>query len=198
MSTINAILIEPGKEPVICKLSADIDKQIEEIAAILDGNFASSKLFNVGNGISLHIFVNDLAVPLGLTANRRFPAPDDKEIIFGNALFLALDDETGDEQGALDIPEDICTFFIENLDKSLLRCKGDEKPDPSAEIYTEGVGTAEERSFKWQEVECPPNVTKYIGSGRVKIVDDGVCDVILINGRYFRQITVENKNNPLQ
>lgn len=136
MSTINAILMEPGQAPVICKLPAEAEEQMEAISTILDGNFASSRLFNVGNGISLHIFVNDLAVPLGLTANRRLPEPDSHEIIFGNALFLAVDDNGGEEEGALDIPEDICALFIENLDKSLLPCNGDEKPGPEAEIYT--------------------------------------------------------------
>ncbi|MEG6584279.1 DUF3846 domain-containing protein [Dendrosporobacter sp. 1207_IL3150] len=197
MSTINAILIEPGKEPAICKLSANIEKQIEEISAILDGNFATTRLFNVGNGISLHIFVNDLAVPLGLAANRRFPKPDDNEIIFGNALFLALEDENGGEQGGLDIPEDICEFFIKSLNENLECCKGNEKPEPSAEIYTENPGTAEERSFKWQEIERPQNIAKIIGNGRVKIVDDGNCDTIEINGRYFKQVIVD-KNKPLQ
>jgi len=198
MHTINAILIEPGKEPAICKLSAAIDKQIDEMSAILGGNFASSRLFHVGNGISLHIFVNDLAVPLGLTANRRFPKPDENEIIFGNALFLAIDDEHGDEEGALDIPEDICEFFIEKLKENLEPCTGDEKPDPSAEIYTENPGTPEERSFKWQEVEAPKNIKKLIGNGYVKIVDDGICDTIEVNGRYFKQITIERKDKSLQ
>jgi hypothetical protein len=193
MSTLNGILIEPGKDPVICKFSADINQTVEEIATILDGNFASSRLFNVGNGISLHIFVNDLAVPLGLTANRRFPEPDQHEIIFGNAIFLALDDETGGEHGAIDIPEDICQLFIENLNQHLERCNGDEKPDPSAEIYTENAGTPEEHSFKWQEVERPENIQKIIGNGRVKIVDNGTCNIIEIKGRYFKQVTVEKK-----
>lgn len=198
MSTINAILMEPGKDLVICQLPADIEQQIEEIADILAGNFASTRLFNVGNGVSLHIFVNDLAVPLGLTANRRFPHPDEQEIIFGNALFLALADEAGEEQGALNIPEDICRVFIENLERHLARCSGQEKPGPEAEIYTENAGTPDERSFRWQEVECPEAVDKFIGSGRVRIVDDGICDTIEINGRYFKQIAVPAAHKPLQ
>lgn len=198
MSKINAILMEPGKDLVIYRLSADVAKQIEEISAIVDGNFANARLFNVGNGISLHIFVNDLAVPLGLTANRRFPHPDEQEIIFGNALFLALADDAGEEQGALDIPEDICRFFIENLEQNLARCSGDEKPDAEAEIYTENAGTADERRFRWQEVERPRMVKKFIGNGRVRIVDDGICDIIEINGRYFKQITVPGQDKQLQ
>ena len=122
-----------GQDPAVYKLSNTIDNQLEEISAILEGNFTSARLFQVGENLSLHIFINDMAIPLGLPANRRFPQPDQHEIIFGNALFLLLNDIDGDVEGALQIPDHICDFFIEKLKENfskriwlfvtLARCK---------------------------------------------------------------------------
>ena len=165
MTTLNAIIMEVGKDPAVFKLSTTIDKQLEEIAAVLGGNFISSRLFQVGEGLSLHIFINDMAIPLQLTANRRFPKPDQDEIVFGNALFLLIDDENGDEEGALDIPDEICDVFISKLKENFTPCKGDEKPNPESEIFVESPGTKEERRFKWEEVAAPDNKEelKFIG-----------------------------------
>lgn len=194
MTTINAILIEVGKDPAVYKLSRDINKQIEEISAVLDGNFTSSRLFQVGDGLSLHIFVNDMAIPLRLPANRRFPEPDQHEIVFGNALFLLMEDVNGDEEGALDIPEHICDLFIEKLKENFKACVGNEQPDAKSEIFVENSGTKEERRFKWEEVQRPEKDLKFIGEGYVRIVDDGTCDTFEIKGRYFKQIYLNDKS----
>lgn len=37
------------------------------------------------------------------------------------------------------------------------------------------------------EVECPGTDLKFIGTGYVRIVDDGVCDTFEIKGRFFKQ-----------
>ena len=198
MNTINAILIETGKEPAIYKLSSSIDKQAEEISAVLGGNFITSRLFKVGEGLSLHIFINDMAIPLGLPANRRFPEPDQHEIIFGNALFLVLDDEKGEDEGPLDIPDDVCQFFMEKLAESFAPCTGNEKPDLESEIFIENMGTKEERRFRWEEVERLEKDLKFIGEGYVRIVDDGVCDTFEIKGRYFKQVFLPQEDKPLQ
>ncbi len=198
MNTINAILIETGKEPAIYKLSSSIDKQAEEISAVLGGNFITSRLFKVGEGLSLHIFINDMAIPLGLPANRRFPEPDQHEIIFGNALFLVLDDEKGEDEGPLDIPDDVCQFFMEKLAESFAPCIGNEKPDLESEIFIENMGTKEERRFRWEEVERLEKDLKFIGEGYVRIVDDGVCDTFEIKGRYFKQIFLPQEDKSLQ
>lgn len=198
MTTINAILMAVGKEPTVYKLSANIDQQIEEISALLEGNFTSSRLFQVGEGLSLHIFINDMAIPLRLPANRRFPAPDEHEIIFGNALFLVLDDEKGDTEGPLDIPDEICTFFIEKLVENFKPCNGDEKPDPQSEIFIENQGTEDERRFKWEEIERPEKDLKLIGNGYVRLVDDGTCNTLEIKGRYFKQNYLPQEDKKLQ
>lgn len=198
MATINSILLEVGKKPIIYKLSATLEKQIEEISALLGGNFVTSRLFEVGEGLSLHIFINDMAVPLRLPANRRFPEPDEQEIIFGNALFLVLEDAKGEEEGPLDIPDHICEFFIKNLEEYFKPCIGNELPSPEAEIFTENQGTDQERRFKWQEVEPPQTQTelKFIGDGYVRIVDDERCDTFEIKGRYFKQLFLSEEKNP--
>jgi len=198
MTTINAILLEPGKDFAIYKLSENIDRQIEEISAILGGNFTSFRLFQLGEGLSLHIFINDMAIPLRLPANRRFPQPDQHEIIFGNGLFLVMDDVKGDDEGALNVPDPICHFLIEKLNENFQPCMGDEKPDPQAEIFVENRGTKEERRFKWEEVELPQKKIKFIGNGYVRIVDDGICDTFEIKGRYFKQIYLSDEDKSLQ
>lgn len=200
MSTLKAIIMEVGKDPAVYKLSTAIDKQLEEIAVVLGGNFTSSRLFQVGEDLSLHIFINDMAIPLQLTANRRFPEPDQDEIIFGNALFLLIDDVNGDEEGALDIPDQICEVFINKLKESFTPCSGDEKPNLEAEIFIENPGTNEERRFKWEEVQAPDKEKelKFIGQGYVRIVDDGTCDILEIRGRYFKQKYLKKSNKNLQ
>lgn len=198
MTTLNAILIEVGKAPAIYKLSTEIEKQIEEISAVLGGNFISSRLFQVGENLSLHIFINDMAIPLRLPPNRRFPKPDEHEIIFGNAIFLLIDDLTGDEDGALDIPDHICDIFCKKLEENFKPCVGNEKPDPRTEIFTENPGTNEERRFKWEEVERPERDLKFIGEGYVRIVDDGICDTFEIKGRYFKQNYLPAEDKSLQ
>lgn len=200
MTTLNAIIMEVGKDPAVYKLSTAIDKQLEEMAVVLGGNFTSSRLFEVGEGLSLHIFINDMAIPLQLTANRRFPEPDQNEIIFGNALFLLIDDVNGDEEGALDIPDQICEVFISKLKESFAPCSGDEKPNLEAEIFVENPGTNEERRFKWEEVQAPgkEKELKFIGQGYVRIVDDGICNILEISGRYFKQKYLKESNKNLQ
>ena len=125
-TTMNCILIKPGQDPEICALPNNPLEQVQAIGDILGGNFASARLFDLGDNKSLHILVNDFAVPLGLMANRRFPGADNEEIIFGNAIFVAMDDEHSD-QGPMDITEEVCNYFIEQLKTNLLPCKGDEK-----------------------------------------------------------------------
>ena len=198
MTTINTILLEVDKSPRVYKLSTDISKQIEEIAAILGGNFISSRLFQVGEGLSLHIFINDMAIPLRLPPNRRFPKHDEHEIVFGNALFLLIDDLKGDEEGGLDIPDHICDIFCKKLDENFVPCNGDEKPDPASEIFVENAGTDEERRFTWQEIEAPKTEVKFIGNGYVRIVDDEICDTFEIKGRYFKQNYLSQDDKPLQ
>ena len=198
MTTINAILMKVGQAPAVYKLSNTIDNQLEEISAILEGNFTSARLFQVGENLSLHIFINDMAIPLGLPANRRFPEPDQHEIIFGNALFLLLNDIDGDVEGASQIPDHICDFFIEKLIENFEPCIGNEKPDPKSEIFIENLGTKEERRFKWQEVERPENDFPFIGEGYVRIVDDGTCDTYEIKGRYFKQVYLPLDDTTLQ
>ena len=200
MTTLNAIIMEVGKDPAVYKLSTAIDKQLEEMAIVLGGNFISSRLFEVGEGLSLHIFINDMAIPLQLTANRRFPEPDQDQIIFGNALFLIIDDVIGDEEGALDIPDQYCEVFISKLKESFALCNGDEKPNLDEEIFVENPGTNEERRFRWEEVQAPgkEKELKFIGQGYVRIVDDGTCDILEIRGRYFKQKYLKESNKNLQ
>ena len=139
-----------------------------------------------------------MAIPLRLPANRRFPEPDQHEIIFGNALFILIDDVKGDEEGALDIPDHVCTFFIDKLKENFTPCRGDEQPDPESEIFVENPGTEEERRFKWQEIECPGKDLKFIGKGYVRIVDDGISDTLEIKGRYFKQDYLTQESETLQ
>ncbi len=197
MAMINSILIEPGQKPTVYKLSEERHRQVEEISALLGGNFAHTKLFDVGNGIGLYLFVNDLAVPLGLKPNRTFPAPDEKEIIFGNALFLAMADNGQGEDAVIDIPPQFCDYFVVRLDDALPMCKGDEKPDPALEIFTENAGTPEEFSYRWVEIDPPKNVKEYKQLGAVRMIDDGKYDTIEINGRFFKQQEVKAQPMPM-
>lgn len=196
-TTMNTILIRPGQEPEICPLPNHPMEQVKAIGDLLGGNFASARLFDLGDHKSLHILVNDFAVPLGLKPNRRFPGEDADEIIYGNAIFVVLDDDKT-EEGPMDITEEVCQYFIEQLKKNLMPCKGDEKPDPKHEVYVENVGTPEERSFKWVEIEKPAKVDKFIPAGRAKLIEHPKYEVVEINNRYFRREILSAKQGPVQ
>lgn len=72
MNTINAIFIETGKN--FCHIQIIIigDKQAEEISAVLGGNFITSSYLKLVKVLSLHIFINDMAIPLGLSRKSPF------------------------------------------------------------------------------------------------------------------------------
>ena len=60
--TMNVILVKPGCDPEICRIPDDVKLQIETISDLLEGNFASCELLDLGNGASLHLLVNDLVI----------------------------------------------------------------------------------------------------------------------------------------
>lgn len=198
--TMNVILVKPGCDPEICRIPDDVKLQIETISDLLEGNFASCELLDLGNGASLHLLVNDLAVPLGLAPNRTFPAPNDHEVIFGTVIFLAMGEaKNAKVQIPMHMTDEVCLQIIEQIKIAFTPCRGDEKPNPATEIYRENVGTAEERSFKWQEIACPEQIIKTLGNGKVKMVDAGENETVIeINGRYFKQVTIASGAAPIQ
>lgn len=195
---MNAILARPGQEPEICQLPMNVDEQIEEISNILDGNIGSTEFFDIGNGASLWILVNDFAVPLGLKPNRHLPGKDQDEILFGNIIFIAIYNEESEFEGSVDMPEHVCRMFIEQIKQNFKACNGDEKPRSQDEVYIEFPDSENERSFKWREIEKPKNVDDFIPAGRAKLIKHDAHEIIEINGRYFRQVTIATKKTPLQ
>lgn len=197
--TIRAILVKPGMDPEICELPVAADEQQEAIADLLVGNFGATEFFDLQNGASLFILTNDLSIPLGMPANRRFPGDDSDAILFGNAIFIAAYNDNSELEGTVDMPEHICKMFIEQIKLNFLPCNGDEKPDSQAEVYVENAGTAEERAYKWQEVLPPADAVNckslQVGRARWLANDDG--EVLEINGRYFKQINVITSKTPL-
>lgn len=196
---INAILVKPNCEPEICALPLDIDAQIEAISDILGGNIGSTEFFNIGNGASLWILVNDMAVPLGLKPNIHMPDKDYDEILFGNVIFIAMYNEASEYEGPVHMPEHICRMFIEQIKANFEKCRGDEKPRSQDEIYTEFPNSSEERSFKWVECEMPSDFVKKLKAGRASLLVQADGNSVLeLNGRYFRQQTVFTEKTPLQ
>ena len=196
-NVIHAILVKPGQEPEIVEIPAGTD-QPDAICDLVDGNFGATEFFDVGNGASLFIVTNDLSVPLGLAPNRHFPEPDQAEIIFGNCLFIAVYNEKSGKEGIVDMPEQVCHMFIEQIKSSFEPCQGDEKPSSKGEIYIENEGTPEERAYKWVEIEKPANVDRFLQAGRAKLIQNEEYEVIEIHGRYFRQVTIATEKEPLQ
>lgn len=195
---INAILVKPGQEPEIIQLPLNIDEQLEVIADILEGNIGSTEFFNVGNGVSLWILVNDFAIPLGLQPNRRMPDKDHDEILFGNIIFIAMYNEDSEYEGPVNMPEHICQMFIEQIKRKFTVCQGDEKPRSQDEIYTESPGTEQERKFKWKECVKPSSYKQALTAGRANllILEDGET-ILELNGRYFRQVNIYTPETPL-
>lgn len=197
--TINAILVKPGEDPEICKLPVDPLAQNEMICDLLEGNFGAAEFFDLKNGASLFVLLNDLSVPLGLRPNRRFPGEDCNEIIFGNAIFIAAYNESSEKEGTVGMPEKVCQMFIEQIKLNFKPCNGDEKPAAGAEVYLENEGTPEEIAYKWHEIEKPAGLenAQYIQAGRAKWLQCEAQEVLEINQRYFKQVPVNRGKTPL-
>lgn len=184
---IRAILARPGEDPKICELPSGAEALTNAISDLLDGNFSGTEFFDLQNGASLFVLVNDFSVPLGLAPNRRFPGKDADEIIFGSAVFIAAYNESSGKDGVVDMPPRVCRMLIEQIKLNFTPCRGDEKPDERAEVYVENAGEPDERRFKWVETQKPVRQDACIPAGRAKMIRCGQMEFIEINGRYFVQ-----------
>ena len=133
---MRAILIEPGKEPEIIRLPAGHGEHEEAIRDVLEGNYGAVEFFEIQPGISLFILVNDLAAVLGMKPNRRFPEPDREQIIYGKAIFMAAYNGADESrEGTLDMSEETCLMFMEQIKLHFEACRGDEEPRPEDTLY---------------------------------------------------------------
>lgn len=197
---MRAIFAEAGKEPCICELSIDGNRQQEEICDLLGGNYGATEFFAIQDEISLFILTNDLSAALKLPANRRFPGEDHDTIIYGNAIFIAAyNDRAGENQeGTLDMPEEICQMFIEQIKLHFTACNGDEQPSSEEEVYYEESADGKEIAYKWLEIEKPAKLGKFIEAGRVRFYDvQGDQEIMSLQERYFRKVQIHTKESPL-
>lgn len=195
---LNAILVKPGQEPEICRLPLEPDKQADAIADILEGNIGSTEFFDIGNGVSLWILVNDFAVPLALKPNRHMPDKDFDEILFGNIIFIAMYNENSEYEGAVSMPEHICQMFIEQIRRNFTACKGDEQPRSQDEVYTEYLEDGKQRQFKWHRCDKPASYKQCIKAGRANLlILDNDETMLELNGCYFQQIDIYTAETPL-
>ena len=197
--TMRAILAEPGRDPEILVLPADGLHHEEALRDVLEGNYGAIEFFRIEEGISLFVLVNDLAVALGLKANRRFPGKDSNQIIFGRAIFIAAyNGELPEREGTLDMPEEMCRMFIEQIKLNFAPCDGTEKPRPEDEIYYENQGDPEqEKAFRWVEISAPKDPGPALEAGRAKYYSAGENVLLEINGRFFRQLEIYTGNTKL-
>ena len=198
-NTMRAILAEPGRDPEILVLPADGLHHEEALRDVLEGNYGAIEFFRIEEGISLFVLVNDLAVALGLKANRRFPGKDSNQIIFGRAIFIAAyNGELPEREGTLDMPEEMCRMFIEQIKLNFAPCDGTEKPRPEDEIYYENQGDPEqEKAFRWVEIPAPQDPGPALEAGRAKYYSAGENVLLEINGRFFRQLEIYTGNTKL-
>jgi len=196
-NTMNAILMKPGKEPVIYALPAEGTMHEEAICDLLEGNYGATEFFPISEDVSLFILTNDLSVALGLKANRRFPGKDKEQIIFGNAIFIAAYNGKSKKEGTITMPEELCTMFIEQIRKNFAACDGTEKPRSIDEVYYEDQDGDSDRAFKWSEIDRPAKLGPAIVAGRVKFYDVKNKEIMEINGRFFKQIDIYTQNTPL-
>ena len=198
-NTMRAILAEPGRDPEILVLPADGLHHEEALRDVLEGNYGAIEFFRIEEGISLFVLVNDLAVALGLKANRRFPGKDSNQIIFGRAIFIAAyNGELPEREGTLDMPEEMCRMFIEQIKLNFAACDGTEKPRPEDEIYYENQGDPErEKAFRWVEIPAPGTLGPALEAGRAKYYTAGDQELLEIHGRFFKRIEVYTEKSRL-
>ncbi len=199
MANMRAILLEPGKSPSILELPVEGLKHEEAIRDTLGGNYGAVEFFQIAEGISLFILVNDLAATLGLKPNRRFPEEDREHIIFGNAIFIAAyNGETEGQEGTLDMPEDLCKVFIEQIEKAFEACDGTESPRPEDTLYyDEPEGKNPPKAYRWIEISKPENLGEPMEAGRVNFYGEGHREFMEASGRFCRRTEVYTKDSPL-
>lgn len=189
---MHAILVEPGHEPVMIELPAN-EGQDDKIRDILGGNYGAVEFFSIEDGISLFILVNDLAAVLGLSANRRFPPPDEKTVIYGSALFVAAYNGSTELEGTLDMSPVLCQMFIEQIKRNFPMCDESVKPSPEETIYYDGPDGS--KPYRWIETDCPKNPGEPVAAGRVSFYQHG--RLMEAQGRFFKKIEVYTKDTPV-
>jgi hypothetical protein len=195
---MRAILAEPGREPEILKLPADGLQHEEAIRDALGGNYGAVEFFPIRQGISLFVLVNDLAAVLGLPANRRFPGQDSEYIIFGKAIFIAAyNGELAETEGTIDMPEEMCQMFIEQIQRNFACCDGTEKPRAQDTLYFENQGETDEKTYRWLEIAKPTGLGPAIEAGRVKFYNLQNEEIMEADGRFFRKLVVYTPDTTL-
>lgn len=196
---MRAILAEPGQEPAIIRLPAEHGAHEEAIRDALEGNYGAVEFFEIQPGISLFILVNDLAAVLGMKPNRRFPAPEQEQIIYGKAIFIAAyngADET--REGTLDMSEETCLMFMEQIKLHFAPCRGDEEPRPEDTLYYEEDEEGRQKPYRW--VEClavPEKLPEPLQAGRVRFYRTAAREIMEAGGRYFKKIPVYTSDTTL-
>ena len=193
---MRAILASPGAEPEIIRLPIDGASHEEAIRDILEGNYGAIEFFPIEKGISLFLLVNDLGAVLGLTPNRRMPGKDSEQIIFGKAIFMAAyNGEVEDREGTLDLPDELCRLFIEQIKKSFLPCMGNEQPRPEDTVYYDEQDGQRE-PYRWQEIERPRSLGEPLQAGRVRFYQTEP-EVMEVQERFFRKMPVYTEDSRL-
>ncbi len=188
---MRAILVKPGQNPEILELPVEGLQHEEAIRDVLEGNYGAIEFFQIQEGISLFILVNDLAAVLGLPANRHFPGKDAGHIIFGKAIFIAAcNGEIEGAEGTLDMPEEMCRMFIEQIKLNFKRCKGTEQPRSEDTIYYDHQGEENEQAYRWLEIAQPANPGKALEAGRVRFYMKGEQEIMEAGGRFFRKLSL--------
>ena len=195
---MRAILIAPGQEPEILTLPAGKGAHEEAIQEVLEGNYGSVEFFEIQPGISLFILVNDLAAVLGMAPNRRFPAPDEKQIIYGKGIFIAAyNGSVEGQEGTLDMSVDTCRMFMEQIKIHFPLCQGDEVPGPEDTLYYDEDEEGKPAPYRWVEISAPDNLPEAVQAGKVKFYRGQVQEFMEVNGRFFKKIPVYTPDSKL-
>lgn len=196
---MRAILIAPGQEPSIIRLPAGRGEHEEAIRDVLEGNYGAVEFFEIQPGISLFILVNDLAAVLGMKANRRFPPPDEEQIIYGKAIFIAAYNGADESrEGTLDMSEQTCLMFIEQIKQHFAICRKDEEPRPEDTLYYDEDESGRQKPYRW--VEClavPEKLPEPLQAGRARFYRTKVREYMEIGGRYFKKVPVYTPGSKL-
>lgn len=188
---MRAILIEPGQEPSIIRLPAGHGEHEAAIQDVLEGNYGAVEFFEIQPGISLFILVNDLAAVLGMQPNRRFPEPDQDQIIYGKAIFIAAHNGAVEgQEGTLDMAEETCLMFMEQIKLHFPACKGDEAPRPEDTLYYDEDEEGNQVPYRWIEISKPADLPEPLQAGRVKFYRGPVQETMEVNNRFFKKIAV--------
>ena len=97
----------------------------------------------------------------------------------------------------MDMSEDTCLMFIEQIKLNFPACDGSEEPGPEDTLYHDEDEDGNPAPYRWLEISRPSDLPVPLQAGRVKFYRMPAQEVMEINDRYFKKVAVYTPGSKL-